>query len=72
MRKIERRKDERTARVIAEAMRLFSSLGANYAIEHMLAEDVPEKLARGLLAIGFDRRERSRRKETGEEDTPAS
>lgn len=67
MRKAERRVDGASARAVAEGIRLYKALGYEYAIQHMLAQKIPNSLARSLLAVGFDRRERHRRVTSADE-----
>jgi hypothetical protein len=61
MRKAQRRRDEPSARTVAQGIRLYKALGYEYGLQHLLAQNIPESLARVLLSVGFDRRERQRR-----------
>ena len=61
MRKAQRRRDEPSARTVAQGIRLYKALGYEYGLAHLLAQNIPASLARVLLSVGFDRRERQRR-----------
>ncbi len=53
---IELRSDDATAAHVAEALRLQTQFGYDYACEHLLSLGVPPQMAQRLLSIRYDRR----------------